>query len=278
MRPVRIIIPVYLGLAETQRCLNSVAASCADSPQVSIEVVDDASPDGKLSAWLEAAVAAFGDRWSLFRHSDNLGFTQTCNDAMERAGSTDVLLLNADTVVAGDWVERMQAQALAADDVGTVTPFSNNATICSFPDFCADNPLPDGWSLAELDRCFARSNHGQSVALPTAVGFCLYLRAECLQEVGHFDAQRYPRGYGEENDFSMRASAAGWRHLLAADVFVFHHGSTSFGESRFELMQSAQQQLRADHPQYFERVQRFIAIDPVQPLRAAVLTAMRTGA
>jgi GT2 family glycosyltransferase len=114
--------------------------------------------------------------------------------------------------------------------IGTVTPFSNNATICSYPRFCADNPLPGDWSVAALDALFSRCNRGELADIPTAVGFCMYIRRDCLNEVGGFDERHFGKGYGEENDFSMRAKALGWRHALSADVFVYHAGSVSFAD------------------------------------------------
>jgi len=41
--------------------------------------------------------------------------------------------------VADGWLDRLRAHAWSGDHVGTVTPLSNNATICSYPD-------PDGWA------------------------------------------------------------------------------------------------------------------------------------
>jgi GT2 family glycosyltransferase len=85
--------------------------------------------------------------------------------------------------------------------------------------------------VAELDAVFAQINAGKSIDLPTAVGFCMYIRRACLDAVGLFDAERFGRGYGEENDFSRRATRAGWRNVLCADVFVFHAGGVSFRTS-----------------------------------------------
>ena len=57
----------------------------------------------------------------------------------------------------------------------------------------------------------------------------MYIRRAALADVGLFDADAFGRGYGEENDFCLRASARGWRHLLACDTFVYHEGAVSFG-------------------------------------------------
>lgn len=65
-------------------------------------------------------------------------------------------LLNSDAEVANNWLDRIQRCARADAKIGTVTPFSNNATICSFPQLCSDNPLPEGTTLTELDRVFQK--------------------------------------------------------------------------------------------------------------------------
>jgi hypothetical protein len=86
-----------------------------------------------------------------------------------------------------------------------------------------------GWTVTRMDALFARVNTGQSCEIPTGVGFCLFIRRGCLDDVGFFDEQRFGRGYGEENDFCLRASARGWVNRLCADVFVYHAGGRASG-------------------------------------------------
>src|SRR5690606_5948514 len=168
--------------------------------------------------------------------------------------------------VPAGWLERLQRAALSAADIGTVTPFSNNASICSYPHFCASSPLPEGLDLAMLDGLFARANAGRVVDLPTAVGFCMYIRRSALERFGAFDAERYGRGYGEENDFSRRIATAGLRNVLCADLFVYHEGSASFGEERHELMATAERLLQERYPDYGRLVTDFVQADPLQAL------------
>src|SRR5690554_6866308 len=122
---------------------------------------------------------------------------------MTYSTTRDVLLLNSDTEVSGDWVERMAAAAYSSENAGTVTPFSNNAEICSWPLICEDNPLPPSTTLAELNEAF-RPLAGKTIELPTAVGFCMYIRRDCLERTGLFEPV-FGAGYGEENDFCRRA-------------------------------------------------------------------------
>ncbi len=261
---IDIIIPVYRDLALTRRCIDSVLAS-RFAASAEVIVIDDASPEPELSAWLDT----LGGRVTLLRNERNLGFVATVNRGMVLHRDRDVLLLNSDTEVSGDWLDRLQRAAYSERRAGTVTPFSNNATICSYPRFCSDNPLPSGLSAAELDALMAEVNAGQTAELPTAVGFCMFIRRDCLDEVGAFDAELFGRGYGEENDFCLRADTLGWRNLLAADTFVYHAGGVSFAGTRPAQMEAGHRALLQRYPHYDALIQRFIAADALAPLRFA---------
>ncbi|HRD98354.1 MAG TPA: methyltransferase domain-containing protein, partial [Rubrivivax sp.] len=265
---VEIVLPVYGGLDVLQRCVASVLAAECRTPW-HLTLIDDASPQPAVGAWLRE-LAREHPRISVLTNARNLGFVGTVNLGMRLAGRCDVVLLNSDTEVAGDWLDRLGQAAYGTARAGTVTPFSNNATICSYPRFCEDNLLPAGQSVASLDGLFARANAGRTLAIPTAVGFCMYIRRECLDEVGEFDAGTFGAGYGEENDFCVRASAAGWVHLHALDVFVFHAGAASFSESRHALQASALAAIRRLHPHYEDMVRGFVQRDPARPFREAV--------
>jgi GT2 family glycosyltransferase len=239
-------------------------------------LIDDASPDQGVRAWLRE-FARDEPGVTVLENVRNLGFVQTVNLGMRLAGRRDVILLNSDTQVANDWLDRLRAAALARPSVGTVTPFSNNATICSYPQFCVDNTLPPGQDTAAMDRLCAGSNRGQAVEIPTAVGFCMYIRRACLDQVGEFDAANFGKGYGEENDFCLRATALGWKHLHALDVFVYHEGGASFKESRVALQANALAAIRRLHPGYEEMIREFVQQDPARPYREAIDQA-RAGA
>jgi len=265
--PVDIVIPVYRDLAVTRRCVESVLANTSASA-AAIVLVDDASPEPELAAWCDQLAAA--GRVGLLRNEINLGFVASVNRGMALHRDRDVVLLNSDTEVPPGWLERLRDCAMQADDIATVTPFSNNATICSYPLFCASSDIPEGMDLASLDRLFAQGNAGQSLEIPTGVGFCLYIRRTCLDSIGFFDAERYGRGYGEENDFCRRAVAQGWRNLLCADVFVYHQGAVSFGDDRQALMATAAGLLEERYPDYSAAIARFVAEDPPRIFRDAV--------
>ncbi|MCB1954231.1 MAG: glycosyltransferase [Rhodocyclaceae bacterium] len=266
-RVIDIIIPVYRGLDHTRRCIASVLQS-HNRTLFEVIVIDDASPEARISDWLDT-LAADG-QITLLRNPENRGFVHSVNRGMAMHPERDVVLLNSDTEVANDWLDRLDACALK-EGVATVTPFSNNATICSFPVFCVDNAMPDGYDVSSLDAVFRTVNAGRSVDIPTAVGFCMYIRRAALATLGPFDEIAFKRGYGEEVDFCCRASDLGWRHVLSADTFVFHAGGVSFGAEQPILSEAAQPVLRERHPNYPARVRHHLQVDPAGNLRRAVL-------
>ncbi len=270
---IDVIIPVYKGLHQTRRCIDSVLRS-VQTTSFEIVAVDDASPDADITRYLGELVRQ--RRITLVRNESNLGFVQSVNRGMALNPDRDVVLLNSDTEVANDWLDRLVRGAYAYPDIGTVTPFSNNATICSYPFEGWAGGVPGTLGLAALDRLFASTNAGRTVDLPTAVGFCMCIRRACLVQVGLFDAQRFGRGYGEENDFCMRAAGAGWRNVLAGDVFVYHEGAVSFSGERLALTETAGKTLADLYPDYLRRVREYVRHDPAGTLRAAVDSARIT--
>ncbi len=265
--PVDVIVPVYKGLADTQLCVNAVLQSSCQTPW-RLVIINDASPEPAVTAWLRE-VAPTDPRILLLENEDNLGFVGTVNRGMAVSGDNDVLLLNSDAEVANDWLDRIRASAYSDRKVASVTPFSNNATICSYPKFCQDNGLASGWTTAELDQLMASTNPGEAVDVPTGVGFCMYIRRDALAAVGLFDVENFGKGYGEENDFCIRAEHAGWRNLHLLDTFVHHSGGVSFGDAKSPRERAAMLTLRRLHPKYEGDVIRFLKRDPAELARIA---------
>jgi O-antigen biosynthesis protein len=264
---IDIIIPVYRGLAETRACIESVLAS-ANSTRFELVVINDASPDpgmAELLADLEA-----DHKITLLTNENNLGFVATCNRAISLHPDRDVLLLNSDTLVHGNWLDRMIACARTDATIATVTPFSNNATLCSYPKIGESQVMPTGDALARLDQIFATVNAQQCVEIPTGVGFCMWMNRVALNEIGAFDEAAFGRGYGEENDWCFRALAAGYHHVLCADTFVAHKGEVSFAQESGGRKSNAQAIIDARYPDYRAKVADFFERDPARPLRCAV--------
>ena len=266
---VVVIVPVYRNLEVTRNCLESLMAS--DLPEhATIIVIDDNSPEDAVSAYCQELTKRFD--LQLVVNDKNLGFVRTVNKGFSLNTDADIILLNSDTVVSNDWVQRLQACAYREHNIGTVTPFSNNGTICSYPVFLISNSIPNQWNARELDRAFQSGNSESHCEIPTAVGFCMYIKRSCLNATGAFDAEAFGQGYGEECDFSLRASAKGWKHVIAADIFVYHEGAASFASESTERKRRADTIMDTLHPSYHTLIGDFIARDPLYFLRKNVDT------
>ncbi|MGI4746060.1 MAG: glycosyltransferase, partial [Janthinobacterium lividum] len=85
---------------------------------------------------------------------------------------------------------------------------------------------------------------------PTGNGFCMYIRRDCLDVVGLLDAEAFPRGYGEENDFCMRALRMGFRHIVDDRTFIYHKRSASFGNAKTDLYDAGREVVARRYPEY----------------------------
>lgn len=268
-QPIDVIIPVYNAYEDICLCLDSVLRTTSGPDRVIL--IDDCSPDPRIKHYFDALEKNGDTRLMLLRNTSNLGFVGTVNRGMD-LGRNDVILLNSDTVVTPGWIDKIRRCAESDMKIGTITPFSNNAEICSFPNFCEENSLPPGMSAEDVNRAIESAAFPLYPDIPTAVGFCMYIRRALLDKIGLFDAETFRLGYGEENDFCMRAVAAGWRNVLCDDTYILHTGSRSFDSKKQALTEQNMQRLLAKHPDYMKRVMDFIARDPIKPIRQLALS------
>jgi GT2 family glycosyltransferase len=270
-RATTVVIPVRDGGSVVLRCLDSVLASRPGTAR--ILVIDDASSDRAIIAALDGLVRQ--RRITLLRHDRSRGFPAAANAGIQAAKGRDVVLLNSDTLVPPGWLERLRDAAYGAPDIGTVTPLSNDASILSYPGLAGDNPKPDQGATNRLDSLATRANGTAVVDIPVGVGFCVYLRRDCLTAVGLFRADLFAQGYGEENDLCLRARRLGWRNVALTGLFVGHHGSATFGDPTYggstqHLRQRNGRLVEQLHPGYQTLIHRFLKVGTLADSRRRI--------
>ncbi len=269
MNPISVVIPVYNAPEELERCLASVYSTVPGD--IEVVVIDDASPDSSTAEVLGRWRDIMPVSWKFHANQKNRGFVATVNLGM-RLTQYDVVLLNSDTEPTPGWLRGLQRCLLSDPLIATATPWTNNGEIASIPRFCQVNPVPpDASAVAGV---IARTGKALYPELPTAVGFCMAIARRAIDRVGLFDEALFGKGYGEENDFSMRAIQAGMRNVLCDDVYVVHLGGRSFGPTGLKPDESSMQRLLSRHPDYLRQVQEFIAADTLSPRRTVILDAL----
>ena len=262
---IDVVVPVYGQVDLALRCIKSVLRSKNRVP-FQLIVIDDGSPDPKVFRALKAFAAT--KRITLLRNPENLGFPATCNRAFGLNPTHDVLLLNSDTEVYGDWLDRISEIAASDGTIGTVTPIASSGSIASYPNWLSETSVPLELTGGQLDQIAAHEHRGAWSPAPTGVGFCMLFTRACLNSVGEFNVTKFGHGYGEENDFCQRAIKLGWVNAITPGVFVRHHGGHSFGSSKADRITRAMRVIDQLHPEYLKSVQTYIRQDPLASARA----------
>ncbi len=276
MAVVDIVIPIHGGLPALRRCVESVhVARCSAAHE--LVLIDDASADPAIEAYLRELEDA--GRVTVIRQPSRHGVAAAINRGFGLHRDRDVVVLHSDAEVANDWLDRLARHA-AARGVGVIGTFTNNAGVATYPLPHSANALPAGQTVASLDALFVRANNGASVALPAVDGPCLYFRRECLNAVGALDGTPLGSDYGIEIDFCLRAGSAGFRHLLAGDVFAGHAGHGSFGVREAEGLAGRTEQALANlYPMYVAQKKEALETEPARPFvrRVDMLRLAQSG-
>ncbi len=230
---VDIVVCIHNALEDVQRCLESVLRHTAQP--YGLLLVDDGS-DLPTRDFL-ANFARQQPHTTLLRRDEATGYTFAANRGLRHSTASFVLLLNSDTIVSPGWLDRLIASADSDPAIGLVGPLSNTASYQSIPALSsggdwAENPLPAGWEIDGWAGALAESAARLYPEMPFLNGFSLLIRREVIDAIGYFDEDAFGAGYGEENDYCLRARAAGWRLALADDAYVFHAQSRSYSHTR----------------------------------------------
>lgn len=270
---VDIVVPVFNALEDVKACLSSLARH-ADGFAVRVIVVNDGS-DAETTGWLRCFCGG-QPMFQLIEHGSNQGYTRAVNTGLRATTGEYVITQNSDTIVSAGWLKGMVACMRSDPKIGIVGPLSNAASWQNVPNLrdmsgsFAVNVLPDGMAPERMAELVTRVSRRDYPRLPFVNGFCFMIRRAVIESIGYMDEVNFPVGYGEENDFCIRASDAGFDLAVADDVFVFHAKSKSFGhERRKTLSEQGTRTLKQKHtPQKYaalvDRVKKTVLLDAVR--------------
>ena len=273
MNNVDIIVPVYNAYDYTEECIKSVIKNTNLNTHRLI-LINDKSPDEKIMPMLQK-YASENKQIVVLENEENSGFVKTVNRGMSYS-ENDVVLLNSDTEVTNNWLEKMITCAYSNDYIATVTALTNNGTIASVPNFGVDNDLPKNMSLEQYAKMIEEISLKRYPELTTGNGFCMYIKRKVIEEIGLFDDITFEKGYGEENDFCYRALDHGYTNVLCDDTFIYHKGTQSFKKenltkTRAAIIDDHMKKLRRKYPIYTAKTDQFLALNPIKDISRNVL-------
>ena len=224
-----IIVITYNQLPYTKLCLESIAAFVPAGYE--LIVVDNASTDGtrEYLSGLEAASAAAvtgvtGEKaLRVIFNRRNRGFPAAANQGI-RAASKDVLvLLNNDMVVSRNWMENL-LNCISQTGAGMVGPMCNfisgaQKVLTTYKDMDEMHAFAQSFNRPDPSKWRRATRLG---------GGSLAISRKVVEAIGCLD-ERFASGNYEDDDYSLRALAAGFRLYIAGDTFVHHFGSATLG-------------------------------------------------
>jgi GT2 family glycosyltransferase len=219
LQSVDIVIPTYNGKKYLHTCLTSIFRQSWQS--FSVIVVDNGSTDGSLDY-----VKSNFTQVRLIGLPENRGFSCAVNAGIKAGESPLIFLLNNDTELAGDCLEKL-VQAAAASSDHFFAP-----RMLSFTDHSRLDGAGDGFLRGGVGyRLGTMEKDGPPYDRPAQVfgacgGAALYRRS-MLQQIGLFDEDFF--AYLEDVDLNFRANRAGCTCRYVPESVVYHVGSATTG-------------------------------------------------
>ncbi|MBQ7607707.1 MAG: glycosyltransferase [Desulfovibrionaceae bacterium] len=267
--PIVVLVCIHNALHSVIPCLESVQRYLRPGLD-RLVLVDDGSSD-ETRLWLETFRIRYPET-KLIRNPQALGYSRAVNQTVCNVEAEYCIVLNSDTLVTPNWAEKLVLALVESKGACFVSPLSNAAGAQSLPSIegqngnTARNSLPGGYDASAINHLLEMwTVAGFYPRVPLVHGFCLGFRTQAFRELGGFDEQRFPQGYGSEDDLSFRASNAGMDLVLAIHTYVYHEKSQSFSDGeREEAMQKAISTLIECYG--FERVKRCMKTMSLHPV------------
>ncbi len=214
------------------QCLYSLFRSLKNI-EAEVYVVDNASVDNSAFMVMNKYRTV-----KVIQNKENKGFSKANNQALRLAEGEYVLLLNPDTVLQDDTIEKClafmdqhpEAGALGIrmlDGKGKFLPESKRGFPTPWNSFCKMFGLSalfpkvklfGGYHLSYLDE---HQNHEVDILS----GAFMLIRRNVLEEVGLLDEDYFM--YGEDIDLSYRIQKAGYKNYYFAESSIIHYKGES---------------------------------------------------
>ncbi|USB32490.1 glycosyltransferase [Paenibacillus sp. YPG26] len=210
-----IIIPTSNSRESLMSCIDSIEANT--SMPYEIIVVDHASTDGTASA-----LRRRGGNIRIGTHSADRGFAGAVNTGLMMAKGHQIVWLDANMRVTGNWLHNMVQCLESRPDIGAVAPVMH--------------PMegPQGMeasyrTLSDMGSLAAETDSQRWVPADRLASSCVLIKREMLEKTGYL-AEGCGRNAGWE-DWMMRLRHLGRVMVIAGDTFIYQAGAPAGGAS-----------------------------------------------
>jgi len=228
-----VVIPTYNNLHYLCQTINSVFLHTQD---FEIIVIDNGSKDGTVGYLKDVKQRVEPtENFTIITNDVNVGFAPAINQGIEVAKAPYVIILNNDVIVTPQWADFMIKAKETLEHASQIGPYGIIGPASNY--VAGRQSVPNiRYRLEDLDNVamkFHNANKHNYMVTGYLSGFCVLVDRQVFNEIGLFDPQFAPGGY-EDNDFVVRANRAGWKAIIAGDVFVHHFGSRTLDMVEFK--------------------------------------------
>ena len=231
-----IIIPAYENEELSLKCLESIK-KYTDLNTYRVIFIDNASKDSsKVENFLSTMP-------SLFHKMDkNEGFVLAVNKGIELSSAPYVCLLNNDTEVSNNWLNKLITALKTDPKLGIVGPLT-------MPDLRGKGMMDSHHSLSlhntllpadlmkadkETINNALEQRYTGKIYTPSFVAFlCAVIKREVINKVGLLDIN-YKMGMWDDNDYNLSTRKLGYKCELALDTCIYHRGRSTFSKIQAE--------------------------------------------
>lgn len=213
---VSIIIVNWNGKKFLKKCFSSLEK--INYPNYEIILVDNGSTDGSVEY-----IKKNFPQVKIIQNKENLGFAEANNIGYQQAKGKYILLLNNDTEVTPDFLNRLVTVLKSDEKIGVVQPkillSSQPSKIETVGSYLTSTGFlyHFGW---EKDAKKPKYNLRQEIF--SARGACMLIKKEVVEKVGLFDKDFF--AYFEETDFCWRTWLAGYKIIYVPNSVICHKG------------------------------------------------------
>ena len=161
---------------------------------------------------------------------NNIGYAKANNQGIRSSSGDYVVLLNNDVILTDGWLERLIACAESDPFAGVVAPCTNKAVGQQVVNYNIGKKESEIQLFASL---LAMKNAGKWFEVHRVIGFCMLIKKEVLQKIGMLDERFGPGGF-EDYDFCLRVKQAGYKIMVASDIFIYHIGGKGYSDNNLD--------------------------------------------
>jgi GT2 family glycosyltransferase len=241
-----------------EQCLHSVERASRNM-ETEVFVVDNNSVDGSCAMVQEKF------SWvKLIRNDENLGFSVANNQAIRESSGKYVLLLNPDTVIEEDTLDKCMSYMDEHPDAGGlgVKMIDGNGEFLPESKRALPSPGVAFYKIFGLSRLFPKSrifgryhlgylDRDKVHSIDILPGAFLMLRKSALDEVGLLDETFFM--YGEDIDLSYRLIKAGYKNIYFPETTIIHYKGESTKKGSLNYVMTFYNAMRIFARKHFSR-------------------------